>query len=373
MIANELIASYLAENLEKNVQCVMAQVISVEGSAYRREGSKMLIWPSGKYEGMISGGCLEADVVEESKKVMETKRSFVKKYVLDEDLVWGLGLGCPGTVDILLELIEPHSRNWRNWVELAHQSTPFISCKKLPANGEEVTSFVVTEEEVIGLHSEESPWFKEAFETARKKLKERNPKSETRTINSMNEEMQIFIDVHMPPPHICIFGAGHDAIPVAQLSHQLGFRTTVIDGRSAFNTKERFPHAKRVISHPKEYEFIQDITPNTFVIVMNHHLDRDIETLKYVLKSNAKYVGVLGPRKRRDKMLASLEEANVTFSNAWLEKMHSPIGLDIGAVTPEEIALSILAEIVAIQKGHSGGSLKDSFYIHHRPILEVQR
>jgi xanthine dehydrogenase accessory factor len=373
MIANELIASCMAENFDKHERCVMAQVVSVEGSAYRREGSKMLIWPSGQYEGMISGGCLEADVVEESKKVMETNRSLVKKYVLDEDLVWGLGLGCPGTVTILLEPIEPHSGYWRQWVDLVQQSTPFISCKKLPANGEEVTSFVVSGEEVIGIYSQEEPWAIKALQMAKKKLKERNPSCETRTINSMNDELPIFFDVHIPPPHICIFGAGHDAIPVAQLSHQLGFRTTIIDGRPAFNTKERFPHAKRVINHPKYYESIQDITPNSYVIVMNHHLDRDIETLKYVLKSNVQYVGVLGPRKRRDKMLAILEEANVTFSNTDLEKMHSPVGLDIGAVTPEEIALSILAEIVAIQKGHTGASLKDSLYIHHHPILEVQR
>lgn len=370
MIANELIASRLSESLSKHERCVMAQVIQVEGSAYRREGSKMIIWPNGQYEGLISGGCLEADVVEEAKKVLQTNKPFVKKYVLDEDLVWGLGLGCPGVVDILLEPVEQCTDFWRRWVELVQLSTPTISCKLLPSNGEAVRSFIVTGDEDGGL-SQKSSWEKEAILIARNKLSERNPQSESRTLE--NKEIQVFFDVYLPPPHICIFGAGHDAMPVAQLSHQLGFRTTVVDGRPGFNTMERFPHAERIIKHVNEFEDENSITPNTYVIVMNHHLDRDIDTLKIALKSKAQYVGVLGPRKRREMMLASLGDIGVTFSSQELERMHSPIGLDIGAVTPEEIALSILAEIVAIQKGHSGAALKNSFYIHHRPALQVQR
>lgn len=363
MITNETILTKITE-IQDNI-FVLATVVSVEGSAYRREGSKMVITSNGDTFGLISGGCLEADVIEVAKIVFQEQKPILKRYELDEDLVWGLGLGCPGIVNILIEPITIYSPFYEEWVHLIQKNSPHITCKILRNENETVENLLVTEENKFDCWKED-----DVVLIAREKLIERNPKSEMIMIPGLGE---VFFDVYSPSPLICIFGAGNDAIPVAQMAHHLGFQTMVVDGRPAFNTKERFPHAKRLLKHVQELERVDFINQNTFVVIMNHHLQRDMDSIMIALKSNSHYVGILGPRKRREKMLTRLRETGEFFSVEQLGKMHSPIGLDIGADTSEEIALSIMAEIVAVRKGHNGSSLKNSYYIHSHPALEEIR
>lgn len=206
-------------------------------------------------------------------------------------------------------------------------------------------------------------------EIARRKLKESNPKSETRVFSLPNgENIHVFIDVYIPPAELMIFGAGHDAIPVARYAVSLGFKTTVVDQREFYNTEERFPGTNRLIVKTNEFPEKITIGRRTYIVVMNHHIERDQETLKFVLRSNSPYIGVLGPRSRRIKMINALEEDGIVFEKHELDRMFSPIGLDIGAVSPEEIALSILGEVVARKNGHEGGFLKDSDYIHKAAV-----
>lgn len=372
MLSNEQIASLISERLDHHKKSVLATVVLVKGSAYRREGAKMLIDENGDFYGMISGGCLEADVVEEAKKVLEKNKPTLKKYVLDEDLVWGLGLGCPGVVEIYLEPIEHTSAFWSIWTQQINASQPFVACKILSEKTVTWGNLIVTEMGTTG-QWDFSSLQNEVVSSAIRKLVEKESNSESFFINTINGETQVFLDVYQPPPHLCIFGAGHDAIPVAQLAFQLGYQTTVIDSRPAFNTQERFPYAERLIMQPKDVENGFLINSNTAIVIMNHHLERDMDTLAVALKSQASYVGLLGPRKRREKMISSLRDLGIIFSKEELEKLHSPIGLDIGADTSEEIALSIMAELVAFRKGHNGGFLKDSYFIHKQPALEEQR
>jgi len=181
-----------------------------------------------------------------------------------------------------------------------------------------------------------------------------------------NEPIIVFVDVFVPQAKVMIFGAGHDAIPVAKYSVSLGYETTVVDAREGFNTEALFPNTKRIIAHPESYAENVTITENTYVIVMNHHIEKDRKTLEFVLPSNAAYVGVLGPRSRRERMMNQLRDEGVVFSEQALRKMYNPVGLDIGADTPEEIAMSILSEIIAVRKGHQAGFLHDSQSIHKR-------
>lgn len=202
-------------------------------------------------------------------------------------------------------------------------------------------------------------------EIAKKKLSESNPRSETRVFALPNgQEIQVFIDVYIPPSELMIFGAGHDAIPVAKYAVSLGFKTTVVDQREFYNNEERFPGTNRLIVKTSEFQEKVKIGRRTYIVVMNHHIERDQETLKFVLRSSSPYVGVLGPRSRRIRMIEGLGANGIFFDENELNRMYSPIGLDIGAATPEEIALSILAEVVAKKNGHSGGFLKGSEYIH---------
>ncbi|WP_102275189.1 XdhC family protein [Cytobacillus massiliigabonensis] len=209
------------------------------------------------------------------------------------------------------------------------------------------------------------------LEIGRRKLKESNPKSETRTFTLPSGiDIHVFIDVYIPPSELMIFGAGHDAIPVAKYAVSLGFKTTIIDQRAFYNTEERFPSTNRLIVSPIDFKEKIKIGHRTFIVVMNHHMEKDQETLKFVLRSATPYIGVLGPRSRRIRMLEALEAEGILFNEKELERMYSPIGLDIGAVSPDEIALSILAEVVAKKNGHSGGFLQDSDHIHKASVKE---
>lgn len=224
--------------------------------------------------------------------------------------------------------------------------------------------FISKENDCIGDLQEEELNLR-VSELGRRKLSESNPKSETRVFTMPEgKEVHVFIDVYIPPVELLIFGAGHDAIPVAKYAVSLGFNTSIIDQRDAYNNEERFPGTNRILARPDEFAEKVKINGRTYIVVMNHHIEKDQETLKFVLPSPAAYVGVLGPRSRRMRMLRALEAEGVTFASEMLKRMHSPIGLDIGAVTPEEIAISILAEMIALKNGHGGGFLKGSNTIH---------
>lgn len=198
------------------------------------------------------------------------------------------------------------------------------------------------------------------IDRARAKLATLYPRSETCPI-SLPEgiQVQVFFDVNLPPFELMIFGAGHDAVPVARFAGELGFRTTVVDPRPAYNTEERFPGCRLILADRHLWEEKVTIGRRTFVLVMNHHLERDRAAIRFALNSPAPYVGVLGPKSRRERLLAALEKEGVSFGEEQLARMYNPVGLDIGAETPEEVAVSILAEMLAFRSGHTGGFLRD--------------
>lgn len=197
---------------------------------------------------------------------------------------------------------------------------------------------------------------------AQNKFSQIDPKSETRSFDLNEGAINVFIDVHVPSIDVMIFGAGHDAIPVAAFAQQCGFRVTVVDQREAFATEERFPGARLVLTRPEELE--TKVRPNhrTFIVIMNHHLDKDRVCLHFSLQSEAPYVGLLGPEKRRNRLLASLQDQGVTFSEEALSRLYNPVGLDIGAEGSEEIAVSIISEMIAFKHGKRGGHLRGAVY-----------
>jgi xanthine dehydrogenase accessory factor len=364
MLSNQQVTELLSSMIKEHQPGVLATVITVKGSAYKREGAKMIIEPSGDYHGMISGGCLEGDVAASAEEVFSSGNQILKKYELDEDLVWGLGLGCPGTVEILIEPIDS-SRFFQQTADAYAKKQAFVVCKLIES---EELPLLVTESDIYGDNWGDEILQESTVMMAMQKLAQQTASSETIFLTKKTgEEVRVFLDVQFPPPKLCIFGAGHDAIPLAQLSSLLGYQTIVIDPRRSFNTSERFPTAYSLLSKPGKMD------SRTYCVIMNHHLERDIDSLAFVLKSEAPYVGLLGPRIRRAKMMNHLKEQGVTFSNRELEKLHSPIGLDIGAETPEEIALSIMAEITAFRNGHNGGFLRDKTFIHKPQRLMAEK
>jgi xanthine dehydrogenase accessory factor len=200
---------------------------------------------------------------------------------------------------------------------------------------------------------------------AREKLGTLHPQSETCIFSLQGgRQAEVFVDINLPPSELMIFGAGHDAVPLAKFAVQLGFKTTVVDPRPAYATEERFPGAVIILTDAGSWEERVIIGRRTYVVVMNHHLERDQAAIRLALNSPAPYVGVLGPRSRRQRMLETLEKEGVTFGEEQLARMFNPVGLDIGAETPEEVAISILSEILAFRKSHVGGFLRDRDKIH---------
>ncbi|WP_286228790.1 XdhC family protein [Neobacillus mesonae] len=367
MLSNQQVTKLLSGKIKNHDTGVLATVVSVQGSAYKREGAKMIVEATGDYHGMISGGCLESDVAASAEYVYRTGKTIVKKYELDEDLVWGLGLGCPGTVEILMEPIDS-SDLWQGIADHYANQEAMVVCKILKDADSECLPLLVTKESVFGSFSDE--YLQDhVVRIARQKLTRQTAQSESICFETRNSKEEIvFFDVHLPPPKLLIFGAGHDAVPLARISTTTGFETTVIDSRPAYNTKERFPTAHFLVEDSSQI----NVDSQTYIVIMNHHLERDAASLAFALKSDAPYIGILGPRTRTQRLLSHLKEEEIVFSPKQLTKLFSPIGLDIGAETPEEISLSIISEITAFRTGHQGGFLKNRPFIHKKSQMAVE-
>lgn len=365
MTENEKIIQAVIQTREKGIRAALATVVRVYGSAYRREGAKMLIDENEQLTGMVSGGCLESDVGEVAKQVISSGVPILKTYDMDEDLVWGLGLGCPGTVDIYIEPVpQEQDEAFDLWLSTIQEEQTCALATVLQEKGSVERLYIPKTGVPAGSFSD--PGVQAHVMTlAQQKMNEHHPTSASHVFTTeTGEEVNVFIDIYVPPAELIIFGAGHDAVPVANYAVSLGWKTTVVDPRPYYNTEERFPGTERILVDTSKFEDEVRIKPHTYVIVMNHHIERDRETLKFVIPSAAPYIGVLGPRKRRNRMMEAIQEDGIEFTEEQLERMHSPIGLDIGSESPEEIAISIVAEIIAVQKGHEGGFLDGSHTIH---------
>jgi xanthine dehydrogenase accessory factor len=337
----------------------VATVVRVKGSAYRREGTQMFVRRNGTYECALSGGCLEPTVAEAAARVIATGEPVIVSYDLADDSVWGLGIGCSGAVDIRIERIadDPITNEW--WTMLERSEAAVLVTPLAGASGRMI---VRRAGGVVGALSD--PVVEQAaVARARARLGSPYPASGSDRAG----DAELFYDVTLPPPDLVIFGAGHDAAPVAQLAWTLGFAVTVVDVRDAFLTPERFGGATLVCAHVSQFDERVKLGPASFALIMNHHVERDQESLRFSLESDAAYVGVLGPRSRYDKLLAGLAEQGYVPDASKAARVRSPVGLSLGAETPQEVATSILGEILAIRRGFEGGFLSGSVGSLHRP------
>ncbi len=366
----EIVAGYEASK-QAEERAVLATIVKVQGSTYRRPGARMLIRENGKTLGAISSGCLEADVVERAKKIMASYEAITVTYDMTspENDVWGLNLGCNGVIQILLEPLPLSARS----THLA-----FIAeCMRSPRTGVIASIFRVDGElkakvgSHLFLHDDgkieedvKNPTLCAALtEDCLEALRSRN--SSIKEYRLTEGIVEAFIEVIRPPVPLVIVGAGSDSMPLARFAKELGWTVTVADHRPAFLTKERFPTADTlVLAHPEEFPERIRLKANSVVALMTHDFSHDLQLLRTVLPSPALYVGLLGPSKRTELLLEKLRETGFAPTQKQLARLHSPIGLNIGAESSEEIGLSILAEIQAFLNGRSGGYLRD----HSGPI-----
>jgi xanthine/CO dehydrogenase XdhC/CoxF family maturation factor len=382
---NELraIVDAYAEARARGGRTALATVVGVEGSAYRRPGARMLITEGGQTTGTISGGCLERDAVERAARVMETGAARVVVYDTrgDEDVVWGLGLGCNGVVRVLLESLHEGGdgaralqfiadclRSRRRGVAatvVGHTRAPggagggFRIGARFFLDGDDL-SHCGLDGGGLNLRDREQPlgeFSGRVREDARKAL------ADGRTLvrrYGADEGVEVFFDVIEPPRPLLIFGAEQDALPLVRLARTLGWHTTVVDTRARGATRGRFAEADDVILCPAEDVSARlRLTPGAAAVLMTHNYLHDVELLRALLPAPLSYLGVLGPKERTRKLLEELRAQGEACSGPWPARLHSPAGVDIGAETPEEIALSIVAEIGAVCAGRRAGFLRD--------------
>jgi xanthine dehydrogenase accessory factor len=337
----------------------LATVVRVRGSAYRREGTRMLVRTDGTYECALSGGCLEPAVADVAQRVIATGEPVTATYDLAEDSVWGLGIGCSGAVDIHIERVEDDAVT-SEWLGVLRRGESAVLVT--PLAGVSGRLIVRATGDTIGALTD-SVVEREAIAYARERLSAAYPQSGLDEIGGR----EVFFDISTPPPSLIVFGAGYDSVPLVKQAWTLGFAVTVVDVREAYLTADRFPGATLISAHFSRFGEAVAVDAQSFALVMNHHIERDQQSLRFALESQAAYIGVLGPRSRYQKLLDGLAAQGFVPNPARLAAVRSPVGLSLGAEPPEEVALSILGEILAIRRGFEGGFLSGSSRSLHRP------
>jgi len=337
----------------------LATVVRVRGSAYRREGTRIVVRQNGMYECALSGGCLEPAVAKAAARVIATGEPVVVSYDLADDSIWGLGIGCSGAVDIRIERLEVDAIA-SQWLEVLDRGESAVLVT--PLSGVTGRLIVRAGDVCTGALSNRAIE-REAIVQAGKRLLSAYPCSGP----EWTGPAEMFFEIATPSPELAIFGAGDDAVPVAELAWSLGFTVTVVDVREGPLTPKRFPHARLVCAHFSQFPEKLRLRPASYTLVMNHHIERDEESLHFSLESDAVYIGVLGPRSRFDRLLTGLGKKGYVPPSSKLSRVRSPVGLSLGAETPQEIAVSILAEILATRRGFEGGSLSGAVGSLHRP------
>lgn len=342
----------IAHALKEHNDCALATVVGVEGSAYRRPGARMLLTGDGRSWGMVSGGCLEHDVVEHARQAMQTGKARSVRYdsTSDSDIVFGTGLGCNGVVDVL---IEPVTRSLSDSFQGAVEC-----CRTTRLPGAMATLLMDDGNSSRCEHAfltREGTWSGDSNLTTLLHTEQVRPKTTFSLMNTASG--RIFIQPLAAPVHLVVFGGWLDVVPLVSMAKTVGFQTTVVNAQPSL--LPLLQEADSVLTcSPGEALSRIYFDERTATISMNHHFERDQETIGALTKANSFYIGMLGPKRRQDKILAGLEANGVAISEAFRKKLYGPAGLDLGANTPEEIALSILAEILSVMNERTAESIR---------------
>jgi xanthine dehydrogenase accessory factor len=354
----------------KGERMALATIVAVRGSTYRRPGARLLVPEEGSPVGNISGGCLEGDVADMARVVMDEGRARLAGWDLtaDDDAVWGLGLGCNGAIEVFIEPAE-RAAEVAGALRVALEEERPISVvtvvESSRAGIEPGARLVVRPDGTSDGSLGEASVDAVAVEAATALLRE-----ERSEVRALAEGIRAFVEVLDPPLRLIVCGAGHDAIPLVRAASVLGWSLTVVDDRPAFLTRDRFPEATGFVGvdDPEDAAKAAAVDDRTFAVVMTHNFLRDKGYVRSLLGSPAAYIGMLGPGARTERLLMELRDEGVEIADGDRERIHGPAGLDLGGEGPEEIAQAIIAEIVAVKRQRAGGFLRDRpGPIHDRP------
>jgi xanthine/CO dehydrogenase XdhC/CoxF family maturation factor len=339
--------------IQLGLKMALATVVNVEGSSYRRPGARMLVTEDGQFTGAISGGCLEGDALRKAAlAINQGKKKLVVYDTTDEDdAKLGVQLGCNGIVRILFEPID------------ANNASVIKHFKKIIASRE--PSILVT-----GYHQDHgSHWGTLLNEAVQEKYINQlaplfesvleSKKSEHLIIETEEGEQILFVEYATPAISLIIVGAGNDTMPLESMARLIGWSTTVVDGRPTHANTLRFGEAHKIIvGKPEEVMLQLSFDCRTAIVLMTHNYNYDLAMLACLTNSVVPYIGLLGPAAKRDRLLNDLTKFGVHFDDAQLNNIYGPTGLDLGAETASEIALSVCAEIMAVIEGKQPQHLK---------------
>ncbi len=347
------VLSAIATLHERGERMALATIVSVRGSTYRRPGARLLVPEHGAPVGNVSGGCLEGDVERIGREVMAAGEPRLELFDLtaDGDEVWGYGLGCNGAMELFIEPAE-HAITTAVAVRTAIEDqracclvTVLASSVDGVAPGSRLLRHANgTTESGLGL---------ETADAAAILLADGALATDTSSVE-VQAGLRFFVEVLDPPPRLLVCGAGHDAVPLVRFASELGWRVTVADVRRPFLTRDRFPEAVDFLdADPEGVADALGTDRRTYAVLMSHNYLRDVEYLRSLLGGDLAYIGALGPRKRTLQLLRDLDRVDA------IDQIHAPAGLDIGGEGPEEVAWAIVAEMLAVRRGRSGGFLSE--------------
>jgi len=344
------VLDFLARVRAEGKRAALATVVRVRGSAYRHEGAKLVVAEDGRTAGNVSGGCLEQDVREVALQVIRTGDPELRNYCssADEIAAWDLGVGCEGQVDVFVEPAEARPRERA----LLDERRSFVGCGLIAGKGERTGKgkrLVVTGDGAEGdlgskdLNARATAQAREVLETGESGIHEIAGRS-------------VFFDVLVPPPQLVVLGAGDDARPLVRFAADVGFRVVVVDRRPGYLTVERFPAAAALVkSAGDELGEALSLDAECYAVVMNHNFADDQAYLRALLKAPVAYIGMLGPRQRTERIFRNLAVERPMDE----ARVYGPVGLDIGTDGAEQVALAVIAEILAVRSGRRARSLRE--------------
>jgi xanthine/CO dehydrogenase XdhC/CoxF family maturation factor len=333
----------------------------------------MLVTEDGELTGAISGGCLEGDALQKALYAINQQQNKLVTYdtTHEDDLQFGVQLGCNGIVHILFEPIddtkESHPMHLLKELTGERRDAVLLTLFSLDRSAVQPgTALLYTADKVHTALSDD--WRDDTIADMRDAFGARL--SGFKEYLRGNILFQGFIEFVPPPPAVVIAGAGNDVLPLVDIMQMLGWHTTVVDGRPPYATSRRFAKADKVlVARPQKVLEQLATDPQTLFLLMTHNYNYDLALLKELVTKDFQYIGILGPRKKLDRMLADLQESGLSPDQGRLASIHSPMGLDIGAETAEEIAVSIVGELKAVLSGRAGGALREKQEpIHGRPV-----
>ncbi len=336
-----------------NVKLAMATVVGVDGSSYRRAGARMMIQENGQWTGGISGGCLEGDALKKAKYAMLQDRCEMVRYdtTQGDDHQIGVGLGCEGVIDILLSPL--HTDRKHNAISVLQSCLDERYVNLLITVIKNETDFDVQEGDMLKYDRTDA--FFDIFQDKATVIKKDvlNALQKMKSTVKEYDGLQLFFEVFTPAVHVVLFGYGYDVFPVAQIAKSLGWKVTIVTNPKKLAMRS-YNMADEVLINGK----IPDVDDFTAFVLMAHDEKTDRNNLELALQTDVPIIEMIGPVKRRNKIIAQLAEKGVVLKGTDYDRLYNPAGLDIGAITPEEIALSIIAEIKSVIAGRNGGHLK---------------